>query len=123
MKITYKGVTIEFDTTTLKEKSKELFKKLCNEIDNAIVKDYTIALIDDRYAKTGYIIEHGVIHISKNDLEPIRIAPETIPKYLSGGMLLEDIFDTKHLIKSSGELNGYEDDTPELSSFNIVIRL
>lgn len=123
MKITYKGVTIEFDTTTLKEKLKELFKKLYNEIDNAIVKDYTVALINYKYDITGYIIEHGVIHISKNDLEPICIAPETIPKYLSGEMLLEDIFDIKHLIKSSGELNGYEDDTPELSSFDIVIRL
>lgn len=40
-----------------------------------------------------------------------------------GGMLLEDVFDSKCLIKSSGELNGYEDDTPELSSFDIVIRL
>lgn len=123
MKITYKGVTIEFDTTTLKEKSKELFKKLYNEIDNAIVKDYTIALIDDRYAKTGYIIEHGVIHISKNDLDSIHITLKDVLEHPFGGMLLEDVFDNKCLIKSSGELNGYEDDTPELSSFDIVIRL
>ena len=123
MNITYKGVTIEFDTTTLKEKSKELFKKLYNEIDNAIVKDYTVALINYKYDITGYIIEHGVIHISKNDLKSIYSALETILKRPFGWMLLEDIFDTKHLIKSSGELNGYEDDTPELSSFDIVIRL
>ena len=38
-------------------------------------------------------------------------------------ILLEDIFNSRVLTESSGELNGLESNTPEIESFDIILNV
>lgn len=121
MKIEYNGFAIEFGINDIKEGLNILISLLKGSItrfNTNKIHDFNVALIDKRYELNGYIISYGVIRTSAKKLKEILDKLELT----SGTFMLEDIFNEKILIKNSGELNGYEPDTPELSDMDIVIR-
>lgn len=125
MKVGYNGFTVEFGNDDIKEATKvlaSLWQKLISHFNVNKIQDFNVALIDGRYDITGYIISYGVVRTSAKKIKEI-LDNFKLPFRIPPVYLLEDIFDEKILIKNSGELNGYESDTPELSDMNFVIRI
>lgn len=121
MKIEYNGFVVEFgnnDIKGVKEALASLWQKFTSHFNVNKIQNFNVALIDGRYDITGYIISYGVVRTSAKKIKEILDKLELT----SGTFMLEDIFNEKILIKNSGELNGYEPDTPELSAMDIVIR-
>lgn len=108
---------MDFDITELCHEIKSVSQKIFKSIDSHIKKRFTICVIDKRYIDTGYIIEYGTIYLSKSDFKNL----DFNRLYTIQGDILPDIFDPNILIDYSGELNGYEDDTPELKDFNFCL--
>ena len=125
MKVGYNGFTVEFGNDDIKEATKvlaSLWQKLISHFNVNKIQDFNVALIDGRYDITGYIISYGVVRTSAKKIKEI-LDNFKLPFRIPPVYLLDDIFDEKILIKNSGELNGYEPDTPELSDMNFVIRI
>lgn len=114
--ITYK-FEISFDVIDLCRDIENISQKIFKSIDSHIKKRFTICVIDKRYIDTGYIIEYGTIYLSKSDFKNL----DFNRLYTIQGDILPEIFDPSILIDYSGELNGYEDDTPELKDFNFCL--
>lgn len=117
MKITIFGITFE-PTREDFDHAREKFEKISKWFANHKTVELTIAFIDERYSLTGYIISYGRLKISK---EKLRQLCTTERHWVVG---LEDYLTKKeykkYVIEDSGELNGYEIDTPE--NFDIIIK-
>lgn len=101
---------------------KNPIKKIATSIKKSIVKEYNICLIDVRYEMTGYITEYGKIKTSIKNIYEIINTFQITPNKMFTPIFLEDIFKENILIESSGELNGYELDTPDINSFDFVLK-
>lgn len=97
-------------------------KNIVRSIKESIVKKYSICLIDGRYEMTGYIAEYGKVKTSIKNIYKIINTFQITPNKMFAPIFLEDIFEENILIKSSGELNGYELDTPDINSFDFVLK-
>lgn len=112
----------EQDLQILSKSLSQLVDNIKEWFKNKQPAEYSIALIDDRYYETNYICEYGLLKISKEVF--IKLLPIILDKAKSNHTLDEIFSDqySKYLIKSTGELNGYELDTPELTTFDIVLK-
>jgi hypothetical protein len=117
MKITILGVTFE-PTKEDFACVKQCFINALNWFDNRKTKELTIAFADERYCMTGYLISWGKIKISQNQLEELCTVSRNWSVGLSDYLTEEEY--RNYVLKDSGELNGYEIDTPE--NFDIIIK-
>jgi hypothetical protein len=118
MKITILGVTFE-PTKEDFARAKQLLVNAWNWFDERIAKELLIVFADKRYYITGYLISWGKIKISIKQLEELC----SIERYWAVGLsdyLTEEEY-KKYVLEDSGELNGYETDTPE--NFDIMIEI
>lgn len=109
------------DIKTGVRKLKEFYKKISSHVDYNKEKEYTIALIDAVYYKTGYIREYCKAHCSIKQIEDRFIAfgerySEPPYDYMFSVLYLESMGIG---VEYSGELNGYEG--VELEDFDFVI--
>lgn len=120
MKITISptGITAGFDLADCKKELKKFLPKIKQYWKNAIPRKYSIALVDDRYTITGYIIQWGIIKISLKKLK--RILKQHC-KTTVNAFSLTDIFNKKFFSYLSDELTGYENDTPNTFDIHIEI--
>ena len=110
------------DLQVLRKSLSQLIDNIKKWFKNKQPAEYSIALIDDRYYETNYICEYGLLKISKEVF--IKLLP-IILDGVKSNYTLDEIFSnqySKYLIESTGELNGYELDTPELTTFDIVLK-
>jgi hypothetical protein len=110
------------DLYVLKKSLEQLIDNIKAWFKNKQLTEYSVALIDDRYYETNYICEYGTLKVSKEVF--IKLLSEVLERVKSN-YTLEEIFSgqySKYLIESTGELNGYELDTPELTTFDIVLK-
>lgn len=126
MEFSFNGFSIKIN----KEDISFIFKHIKNPVKNfvksikkSMIKKYSICLIDSRYEETGYITEYGKIKTSIKALYDIINNFKITPDKRFYPLLLEDIFKESVLFQSSGELNGYESDTPDINSFDFILRL
>lgn len=127
MKIGYKDFWVEFSIKDVSLKLIEAVRKYNNKEDITSTRIFTIALIDDRYDMTRYIIDYGKIECSLEELDWVDFSHLY---QLEGPIILQptlkDLFIGEAadiLIESMGPLYDYEQDTPELNTFDIVIKL
>ena len=71
---------------------------------------------------TGDITEYGKIKASIKNIYEIINTFRITPNKMFTPIFLEDIFKENILIESSGELNGYELDTPDINSFDFILK-
>lgn len=125
MEFGFNGFSIKInkdDIGFIFEHLKNPVKNIAKSIKESIVKKYSICLIDGRYKMIGYIKEYGKIKTSiKNIYKIINTFQIKQDKVLSQ-IFLEDIFEENILIENSGELNGNELDTPDINSFDFVLK-
>lgn len=125
MEFGFNGFSIKInkdDIGFIFEHLKNPVKNIARSIKESIVKKYSICLIDGRYEMTGYITEYGKIKTSIKNIYKIINTFRITPDKMFSPIFLEDIFEENILIKSSGELNGYELDTPDINSFDFVLK-
>lgn len=125
MEFGFNGFSIKInkdDISFIFEQLKNPIEKIATSIKKSIVKKYNICLIDGRYEMTGYITEYGKIKASIKNIYNIVNAFQITPNKIFSPIFLEDIFKENILIESSGELNGYELDTPDINSFDFVLK-
>jgi len=111
---------------------KDIYKLVRQGLDDIKAKqiyqqedEYTIAVIDDRYRQTGYIVDYGRVRCSFKQLREDFDLMSNIdlhllmPTPMLSEMFVGEIKD--RLIESHGYLSGYESDTPDLKDFDIVL--
>lgn len=126
MEFSFNGFSIKInkeDIGFIFEQIKNPVKKIVKSIKESVIKEYSICLIDYRYETTKYITEYGKVKISIKTFYDIVDNFQIIPNQMFHPIFLEDIFKKDVLIQSSGELNGYESDTPDINSFDFILRL
>ena len=125
MEFGFNGFSIKInkdDICFIFEQIKNPIKKIAKSIKESIVKEYSICLIDGRYEMTGYITEYGKIKTSIKNIYEIINTFQITPNKMFTLIFLEDIFKENILIESSGELTGHELDTPNINSFDFVLK-
>lgn len=118
MKITILGITFE-PTKEDFARVKQHFINAWNWFDERRAKELFIAFADERYYTTGYLISWGKLKISQKQFEELC----TTDRCWNIGLidyLTEEEY-KKYVLEDSGELNGYEIDTPE--NFDIVVKI
>ena len=126
MEFSFNGFSIKInkeDIGFIFEQIKNPVKKIVKSIKESVIKEYSICLIDYRYETTKYITEYGKVKISIKTFYDIVDNFQIIPNQMFHPIFLEDIFKKDVLIQSSGELNGNESDTPDINSFDFILRL
>lgn len=124
MKFEFNGFGIEVtkeDLIELFECLKNPIKKTFKVVKDSLPQKYSICLVDNRYKRAKYIIEYGKIKTSMKNFKITLSTFQVAPNKICQSILLEDIFTDKELIESSGELSGFELDTPEIESFDIIL--
>lgn len=123
---------IEFDSSNIKNKLIEFFNS-CKDFYTLHKKDiYTFAFIDDRYYSTiivndtysyqaKYIISYATVKLSLAKIN--KILKENLDNSYYTNGFISDLFEEKYIIEDSGELNGYELDTPDLKTFDFIIKI
>ena len=111
------------DVLALFNASRKTFNKAKTKILRNLPKKLSVCLIDDRYNKTGYINQTGVICVSEKALEELENIDVCCKNHFRPdlGLTLKDIFDSKILLECSNELTGYED--LDINSFDVVIKV
>lgn len=107
------------DINDTKNLIKKILKKLKNFFANNIPRELTIAFIDERYNITGYIISYSKIKISLNKFKKILQREKDNKQLYEITNLLNQKEYKKYVIFNSGELNGFEIDTPDNFDFYI----
>ena len=81
-----------------------------SKIKDSIVKqEFKVCEVDGVYYTTGYISEYHKLRCTKNQLI---------------NLLEKDVYNiknSKYIIFTSGELSGFESDTPDISEYDIII--
>lgn len=119
MKIGFKDFWIEL-TKEDKNNIDIFFNRVKNFFANKIKSEFTIAFIDERYFYNGYICSYSKIKIPLEELQKILLREQNNYHFIYE---ISDLFTKeeykKYVLFNSGELNGYELDTPD--SFDIYI--
>ena len=118
MKITILGITFE-PTTKDFTRVKSHFVKAWNWFDERRKKELFIAFADERYYTNGHIVSWGRIKISRKQLEALCSTERDWVEGLSDYLTEQEY--KQYVLEDSGELNGYETDTPE--NFDIIIKI
>ena len=118
MKITILGITFE-PTKEDFTRVKQHFVNAWNWFDERRAKEFFIAFADERYYTAGYLTSWGRIKISRKQLEELCSTERHWVIGLSDYLTEKEY--KKYVLEDSGELNGYETDTPE--NFDIIIKI
>lgn len=106
-----------------------IIKDIIKKLKRLKKKKYVVGLIDERFDMTGYIIQHGVLNTSYNNIETQlkkfseKMESDVIFYALKAvtPILLTDIFEPSSIVSASDESNEYETDIPE--NFDLMIKL
>lgn len=106
-----------------------IIKDIIKKLKRLKKKKYLVGLIDERFDMTGYIIQHGVLNTSYNNIETqLKNFSEKMESNIVfyalkrvTPILLNDIFDQSCIEFISNVSNGYETDIPE--NFDLMIKL
>lgn len=105
-----------------KEKISTLLTQIKDNKNYRQKRNIFIAFVDDRLDLTGYITSYGIIkNISYKDFVEKILIKKTNVNINSISELLKDS-SVKYNIFDSGELNGYELDTPNLNEFDFIFK-